>query len=227
VNHLFLAVRHADKALFQHLTSKSYSFEHLNRKEDTLLHAACVSCNIEMIKMVRAYLNAANQDYVDKKNKQGNTCLHLACEWGSLEVVQYLIDKSFSIEQQNMQGETPLHISILYDHLHVFNYLLDEHLCDIDVNICNANGETPLHLAAFNQSLEYAQRIISSSSFNSMDAPDSFGDTPIFNACRAQNSDMISLLMEQKCDLLAINKYGETIVNVALRLEMLDVLDCF
>ena len=209
---LFFAVKRADKVLFKFLTT-SYVWDtsSLNSNEDTLLHAACVSCDIEMVKMVHDL--AENEDYRGKKNKQGNTCLHLACEWGSLEIVKYLIDVlGLNINERNHDEETPLHLSIRFDRLSMFDFLIDEH-ADVDVNASSRLGETPLHLASFNPSLYFAKKIISKPSFNSIDNPDIYGDTPLFNACRTQNKDMISFLMEHKCNLLHVNNFGETILS--------------
>ena len=225
---LFFAVKRADKVLFKFLTT-SYVWDRssLNSNEDTLLHAACVSCDIEMVKMVHSFLGnlAENEDYRGKKNKQGNTCLHLACEWGSLEIVKYLIDVlGLNINERNHDEETPLHLSIRFERLSIFDFLIDEH-ADVDVNASNKLGETPLHLASFNPSLHFAKKIVSKPSFNSIDNPDIYGDTPLFNACRTQKKAMISFLMEHKCNLLHVNNFGETILHVVLRLEMLDLAD--
>ena len=194
---LFFAVRHADKVLFNHLTTVSWgkTFQMLNSNHDTLFHAACFSCDIEMVHMVRAYLAKTLKDpwdHLSKRNKQGNTCLHLACEWGSLAVAKYLIEVGFKINEKNSQGDTPLHICIQYERLEIFDYLLSDEREDVDINSSNELGETPLHIASFNPLLHFAEEIISHPKFNSIDTPDISGETPLFNACHAKKEDVIS-----------------------------------
>ena len=222
---LFFAVRHADKVLFNHLTTVSWgkTFQMLNSNHDTLFHAACFSCDIEMVHMVRAYLAKAPWDHLSKRNKQGNTCLHLACEWGSLPVAKYLIGMGFKINEKNSQGDTPLHICIQYERLDIFDYLLSDERADVDINSSNELGETPLHIASFNPLLHFAEEIISHPKFNSRDTPDISGDTPLFNACHAKKEDVISFLLSKNCDLLCVNIFGETVLNVVLRLRLFKI----
>ena len=229
---LFFAVRRADKVLFDHLimVSTGKTIQLLNSNHDTLFHAACSSCDIEMVRMVHTYLVKALpeekdlRDHRSKRNKQGSNCLHLACEWGSLPVAKYLIEMEmgFKINEKNSQGDTPLHICIRYVHLEIFDYLLKK--C-VDVNSSNELGETPLHIASFNPSLHFAKNIISHPNFNSIDTPDIFGDTPLFNACHVKNdeSDVVSFLIEKNCKLLHVNIFGETVLNVTLRLGLFKI----
>ena len=282
---LFFAVRHADKVLFNHLTTVSWgkTFQMLNSNHDTLFHAACFSCDIEMVHIVHAYLAKAPWDHLSKRNKQGNTCLHLACEWGSLPVAMYLIGMGFKINEKNSQGDTPLHICIQYERLEIFDYLLSDECEDIDINSSNELGETPLHIASFNPLLHFAKEIISHPKFNSIDTPDISGETPLFNACHAKKEDVISkeedvipkkedvipkkedvipkkedvvpkkedvipkkedvipkkkdvipkkkdmildvlsFLLSKNCDLLCVNIFGETVLNIVLRLGLFKI----
>ena len=229
---LFFAVRRADKVLFDHLimVSTGKTIQLLNSNDDTLFHAACSSCDFKMVCMVHAYLATALpeeqdlRDHCSKRNKQGSTCLHLACEWGSLPVAKYLIEMGFKINEKNSQGDTPLHICIRYVRLEIFDYLFKK--CD-DVNSSNELGETLLHIASFNPSLHFAKNIISHPKFNSIDTPDIFGDTPLFNACHVKNdeSDVVSFLIENNCKLLHVNIFGETVLNVTLRLGLFKIAD--
>ena len=55
-------------------------------KTDTLLHAACVSNNADMVSFLSQEVILGHIDIM-AKNKRGNTCLHIACEWGSQKFV--------------------------------------------------------------------------------------------------------------------------------------------
>ena len=218
---IFFAVRHANKALFDHLDVKG-PYDVVNSNGDTLLHAACVSCDLEMVTNVWPLIKCEDRL---KKNKQGNTCLHLACEWGSPEIACFLIKKNFEINEKNCLGHTPFHLSIMYERFSIFEHLLGiKNSCDF-INSITSNGETPLHLATSNENLEnYAEEIVKCENFNSINVPDIFGDTPLFNACRTGNENLIKLVIGCKgCDILHVNKHGETVFYVAARLKVLDV----
>lgn len=228
---LFFAARHANVSLFEYLTNnREISYSHENCNGDTLLHAACVSCNFKMIKVAHGYLSKNYPELLrDQKNNQGDTCLHVACEWGaSVEVMDFLLHKGFSINVANEKGQTLLHLAIAHKRKTLFDHLLSKHVTKIDLNAATSDGETPLHLATYNSDLyHYADVIIKHPSFNSLNHPDKYGDTPLFNACRTGDKEMLSLLTNLKeCNLLIVNqKTNETIFNIACRMNEAKLLD--
>lgn len=150
-----------------------------------------------MVCMVYSYLNRESQsNCTDKKNQLGNTCLHLACEWGSLDIVNFLIEKKFTVNVKNLKGESPLHLSIMNERWDIFQYLLG--CSDIDINAATDDGETPLHCATYGAKMHnYVEKIISLPSFNSLNSCDIYGDTPVFNACRTGDMNMLALFIKK------------------------------
>ena len=214
---LIFAVRNANKILFEHICKKRPDFSCANSNGDTLLHAACPSYDLKMLEDVWKLC-----EWTNKKNEQGNTCFHLACEWGSLKIVEFLIDKSFMVDEINCRGETPFHLSIIYEQFPIFERLLNMRNSSNFINAATNNGETPLHLAACDRKLfKYVQHILAHKKFNSINIADNLGNTPLFNACYTRKKDLICLIMEYEgCDILHVNKHGETVFNVALRMNM-------
>ena len=54
------------------------------------------------------------------KDSSGLTPLHLACQHGHLDIVQYLIkDQDCNAETTTPKGRTPLHIACKSGHLHI------------------------------------------------------------------------------------------------------------
>ena len=226
---LFHATRCANYDLFNHLVSRHQSFNIINERGDTLLHAACVSCDIKMVKFIFDFLRKLKEDdMIHEKNSVGNTCLHLACEWGSLEITKLLIERGLKLNAVNNDGETPFHLSISHKRKDIFEYLLDQCPTDIDINAVTGKGkgETPLHIATSDVELfDFAERILSHPECKSIDSKDNFGDTPVFNACRTGDIQMIESLVDHGCDLLLVNTVTkETVANIACRLKRKDML---
>ena len=216
------AARHAKKSLFKHLISQG-SFSKVNFDGDTLLHAACVSCDLEVVEM--AYANSRGRAHI--VNGRGSTCLHTACEWGaSLEIIKFLIGKGLSAEVENHKGQTPFHLAIIHERYDLFDYFLSFHDC-IDINDATNDGETLLHFATSCSDLSYVKRIIAHPTFNSLNHRDKYGDTPVFNACRTGDIEMLTLIVGHKdCNLLAVNEANETIFTIACRMSNTKIL-CF
>ena len=224
---LFLAVRHADKDLCEHIYDKNVSIL-VNSNGDTLLHAACTSYDLDMVKTVYSY----DKGQLTMKNTQANTCLHIACEWGSIDIVKFLLEKhkikvrNSKINEKNAKGETLLHLCISFRRWDVFEYLLQEFGDSIDVNTTTNDGEKPLHLATYDTRLfKFAEKLITLYPDLDVSVIDNYGESPIFNACRSGDIKMVSLLLEKKCHVLVKNKYNETIFHILTRQRKKCILD--
>ena len=76
----------------------------------------------------------------------GNTALHIACKFGSLETVQYILDEiRFPSNTHNIDSQTCLHLASKHGQLSIVNYLTRSNKCD--PLVYNSDGNTPLHLA--------------------------------------------------------------------------------
>ncbi|MGA9629764.1 MAG: ankyrin repeat domain-containing protein, partial [Candidatus Rickettsiella isopodorum] len=83
---------------------------------------------------------------IDSKNLDGSTPLHLAAQYGYLNIVKYLLKKRSHLEiKDKIIGNTPLHLAILYDHFDIVKYLFES---GADLNAINKWGDTPLSCAA-------------------------------------------------------------------------------
>ena len=218
---IFLAARRGDYTLYKFLL-KSSSLKVTDGCNNTLLHAACISGNYNMfVEIFSSFENALIDP--QSKNTDGNTCLHIACHWGWCEIANYLISKGFSINNQNTSGDTPIHLAIKNKKKRVFEILVKKS----DLNMKNSYRETPLHLASGDcNGLGYVKAITEHSNFESINVCDISGDTPLFNACRTKNEDMIICLMNlPKCDLLIVNGKNETVANIACRLSLRKILE--
>ena len=220
---VFYAARCGDLDIVKAQINNVLLYSLKNEYADTLLHAACVSGNTELVKFVCVSLKSLSPDIKSAQNSFGNTCLHLACEWGSSELVKYLLKEGFKVNAKNSLGQTPLHLSILHERKEIFEILLKDE--NTDVHAQTQCGETPLHIAASRYAcIGYVKSL---SEYYKEYCYDNQGETPLFNACRTGNKEILDHFIKNKIkwDLLAINKRKETIAYIACRLENLDLLD--
>jgi len=102
----------------------------------TLLHFAAERGNAN--KMLQVFLEQKPGD-VNKKNNYGETPLHLAIEFGTLQTVMCLVNSGADIEEQDSQGRTSLQLArIREEDWPVAEFLL-EHGAKSEGNTLNRN----------------------------------------------------------------------------------------
>lgn len=99
-------------------------------------------CRSGNIKDIIAYYTK-NPDCVNKTTKEGYSPLILACYYGNVEAVRFLLDKVDDINGVSDYG-TPLMAAVVKGNVDIVAMLLDK---QADVNIPDANGTTALHYA--------------------------------------------------------------------------------
>ena len=195
----------------------------INVNGDTLLHSACITNNVSLIK----YLLDCQCD-PKGQNKEGNTPLHVACKWGNISTVQTLIDAEISIvntangegnivNRANKEGNTPLHIALKNGRAHIAKLLLGIASCKIEA--LNRFDESPLHIVARSMDIDLIECVVSRSK-SILNHADGFGDTALFSACRSGNIDIVKLLVNAGGDPLHVNERTcEMPIHIACRSE--------
>lgn len=102
---------------------------------------------------------------VNARDVDGNTPLHIAAQYGRLEVAKCLLDNEADIHARNTQGGTPLELADKTNHKAVAHLILCHLLCEaaerndqktmlrllksgLSANCCAATGLRPIHYAA-------------------------------------------------------------------------------
>jgi ankyrin repeat protein len=60
------------------------------------------ACRINDLKTVKEMLSNKDSSFMDNTNSQGDTALHVCAIYGSLDVLEYLIDDSWFIPEINI-----------------------------------------------------------------------------------------------------------------------------
>ncbi len=143
---------------------------------ESVLHYAVLSKKLEMVKYLvniqteAATLRRLERDMpsdmtqhrfalLDEADKNGRMPIHLACQCGLIDIVQYLVEsKTYKPDILTINRCTPLHYAALCETPCVLEYLIKEHNCDV---MCtDILNNTPVHYAAVGGTLEIFKCLI-------------------------------------------------------------------
>ncbi|XP_043916809.1 NF-kappa-B inhibitor epsilon isoform X2 [Protopterus annectens] len=170
-------------------------------------------------------LKGANPEVPDRN---GNTPLHLACEYGFVQCASMLLDEfteeelkspfydpSVRIEQdlelQNWQGLTCLHVATIYGHINLVDYLSNKRA---NINCKEGTGgRTPLHLAVELRNISMVHILLKQGAY--VDATMYNGCTPLHLAVGRKDTAVATILCQSGADTLLRNLEDETAQDLA------------
>ncbi|MCM3881417.1 MAG: ankyrin repeat domain-containing protein [Vicinamibacterales bacterium] len=154
-------------------------------------------------------LISANPDIVKAKDLTGTTPLHHAAGFGTLEMMQVLLDKGADVNVRNRRSSTPLHWAI-HDAAKV-RVLVARGAA---VNVKSIEGRTPVYQAAVLANGCDALRILLDKGADPKLAT-LVGQTPLMASSVRGDLDSMRLLLEKGADVNAKNSAGETALMFA------------
>ncbi|XP_016093760.1 SMC5-SMC6 complex localization factor protein 1 [Sinocyclocheilus grahami] len=120
-------------------------YHRVNAAGETLLHLACKKNQVERLLRI---LSVPGTD-VNIKDHAGWTPLHEACNHGSMECVQALLQHCPNLQLgSQVQGVSPLHDALLNQHMHIAKMLLQRGGSPL-LKLRDSEGQTPLDLVSF------------------------------------------------------------------------------
>ena len=154
-------------------------------------------------------LVAADAGLVKAKDLSGSTPLHHAAGFGTLETMEWLMEKGADLNPKNRLGSTPLHWAV-HDEAKV-RLLLAKGAA---VNDRQVEGRTPLLMAALAGG---TNRVLELLLDHGADPNSSTlaGQSPLMAAAIRGNANAIRLLIEKDADVNASNGAGETALMLA------------
>ena len=135
------------------------------------------------------------------KESLGLTLLHLVCEYGHLDITQYLFrEQNCNPEATTPNGRTPLHLACKSGHLHIAKCLITEYKCN--PRCTDNDGYTPLHAASESGNVELIRYLIAECECDPQGG-DNNGVTPLHYASENGHLDLVRLLVTNyNCDPL-------------------------
>ena len=203
-----------------------------NEKGNTPLHIACYRRSLHIIKLLlekRCRTNIPNKKGEAAQdislNEDGDCLLHIACEWGDVNIVRYLVtDQSCNLNIPNKRRNRPLHIACYQRLLDIIRLLLEMRCC---TSIPNKNGETAqdiplngdgdclLHIACWWGDVGIVRHLVTDGRryTNLLNAD---LNTPLHIACYRKSIAIVRILIESRCSTNIQNKKGDIAQEIPL-----------
>ena len=151
-----------------------------------------------------------------------STPLHMAAEYGQLEVVQLLIQHGANINIANCY--TPLHLAARSGHLSVVKCLVEMAHADLTAKD-KEEGSTPLHLAARNGHLSVVQYLVEKEPAD-LTAKTREGKTPLYLAAEKGQLEVVECLVKNRyVEVNAADSGGKTPLHLAAENGRLQVVE--
>jgi ankyrin repeat protein len=117
-------------------------------KDESLLHAAVMSGNVEILKLLCSpnHQERIFSSDLNRKTPDGTTPLILASQNGQIDIIAFLLQQdSLDPNKADSKGMTPLHHAAHKDHAEAVKLLLSHSL--VEPTLKDLNGNTPFDLA--------------------------------------------------------------------------------
>lgn len=100
---------------------------------------------------------ADEKKFIEQKNAEGQTALHVAAQYGQSTVGSMLVERDASVQVKDNNGNTPLHMAAIHDRRLAISFLM---WGGSDAFEPNERGNTALHEAALNGAKDCVWQII-------------------------------------------------------------------
>ena len=168
-----------------------------------------------------ALLLKSNRDIINAKDKDGDTALICAAEYGHKEVVDSLLRMKPDINAKGKDGDTALICAAYKGHTEVVNSLLR---MKPDINAKDKNGDTALIYAAANGHKEVVDALLKNGA--DINVQNNTGGTALVWAARKGKKEVVERLLQYDPDIAkgaAGMKAVDYTKNPHLRMQLLQV----
>ncbi|MGC2595384.1 MAG: tetratricopeptide repeat protein [Rhabdochlamydiaceae bacterium] len=191
-----------------------------NPFQQTLLHLAAQAGQEQNVTcLIKQGANPNDRDHSKR------TPLFLAVLQNHRSIVQLLLTQT-NVTFTSIEEETLLHAAAFYGHTPLLQDLLHYPPCRGLIEAKDHDGKTPLHKAVWMDPKPDIVKLLIAHGANPR-AVNTYGYTPLHWAAKHGHLKSIHILMEQKVDVHALNKNGDSPLDLALRFEQDEVVHFF
>ncbi|KXZ49110.1 hypothetical protein GPECTOR_23g40 [Gonium pectorale] len=226
------------------------------RSKPNTVHYAAETGDIKLLEhFVREGMAVGNPESVTLQSREdvlGMMPLHVACENGELEVVEFLVKKRVDVDAGDNFKVTALHLAAIEDHADIVDVLLkaraDPKPADVEgdlpihwaatkghsqviellarkgspIDSANKKGWAPLHRAAYNGRKDAAVTLVRLGA--NVNGVTSDGNTPLHLACFMNQLSTIEKLCEIGASQRLTNKNGQRPIDLCITDAARDIL---
>lgn len=195
--------------------------------------------NLKQVKKLVAKQWKVNRAaYVNQISPIGCTALHIACRFGFIQIVKFLISSGANPQVTDDVGYQPIHVATEYNQLAIVDFLLNEKKLKVDVNakafletpnVILGYDRTPLHLAAY-QGLEDMTKLLLKHGADVNAQMSKEGGrlrSPLHNAAIRGYANIARILLDNKASPSLENSIGESALVEALYENQQPVIEVF
>jgi ankyrin repeat protein len=148
---------------------------------------------------------------VNSINNLGEIALHLASRKGSLDTIKLLLEAGSDILKRSNQYKLPIHYCLVNDNLELFEFMLKN--TNLGFDIFDDKRNSLLHYSSSYGSINLTKYLAS----NQLDVNylNDFYETPLFNAVRNENIEVVKFLLSQGAFIEIANRRYETVTMIA------------
>ena len=154
------------------------------------------------------------------KDKDGDTPLHWASEFGQMDMARLLLQFKADPNIKGNYGSTPLQWASSNGQVEMARLLLQS---NADPNVKNRDGYTPLQYASMFGYVDMTRLLLQSNV--DPNTKDNHGETPLHLASSAGKVDTARLLLQAKANPNTKDNYGDTPLRVSSTLEIKQLLE--
>ncbi|XP_067661560.1 ankyrin repeat domain-containing protein 50-like [Haliotis asinina] len=247
---VMLAADHGHKEVIELLINHRADLSAIDKVGNNILHIACESGHVDVVQYllslklldinsrvwnnwtpVMSATEEGHKEVIELLinhradlsiiDKGGNNILHIACESGHIDVVQYFLSLNcLDINSRGWRKWTPVMLAAYHGHNEVIKLLINH---TADLSISGKGGDNILHIACQSGHTDVVQYLLS---LNSLDI-NSRGwkkRTPVMLAAKGGHKEVIELLINHRADLSTIDKVGNNILHIACESGHIDVV---
>ena len=184
------------------------------------LHVACMNCQFH--KDNRVKLVSVGSD-VNRQDGSGDTPLHLACKYGSADIVKFLVDELKCLTNlTNRRGQLPLHIGCYDTGIDYPLSIVKLVSAGCDVNRQDEDGNTPLHEACYSHGIDDYDilKFLVEEKKCDVNVTNNSGELPLHFACRyAYSVDKVKVASSGCSNPNAVTDQGDTVLHEACKIH--------
>ena len=152
------------------------------------------------------------EDFINARDRDGRTPLGKAIMCEKLGIATRLLNvHDIDVNAQDRRGHTPIKLACEKGFLKLVAQLA---ALGADPYHRNRAGRSGLHCAALQGHVRVVKYLVTHFEFD-LDIGDVRGDTPLHDACRTGEPEVVALLLEFGADVHATNKAGKTPLHIA------------